>query len=338
MFLIYLARYCFPCLVEFGGASVAIHLLWSLSGREHAECSPSGIILRFGRQLLGAPIEMGSPNERPDLLGNDASNLGVCPCPVPTPYLDSYARTLDSALFPHLSRHPIAAAERLNGKKQARDWIKGQVREGVSNTGWHRKDLVRIIGIIFAQLFHRIGDCRLSSHVTPEMSYEIHELRRMVSGRRITVNRWTPGSRHIWDGALSGKWSPEQRSREEMALGHGGGPIRMGGEDILKEPAGDEVAPITSRGDLEAHSSYPLPGANWHNSGGGQQGGFTGNLLAPKRTGDATEAPSPQRWKLSEQNIRDQGDRESADKHQDREPKSDFMVTITELDIAHAGK
>ena len=103
---------------------------------------------------------MGRPDESPDLSGNVAFNLGVGPRPVPMPnmqdpaiYLDFFARTLDSAIgrHPNLSRHPLAAAARPNGKRQAREWIQGLVRDKVSNPKWFHKNARQIIFV--AQLF-----------------------------------------------------------------------------------------------------------------------------------------------------------------------------------------
>lgn len=88
---------------------------------------------------------MGSFGEWPDLLGHVALNLGVRPRPAPMPtvqgpaiYLDFFARSLDCALTPHLRRHTLAAAARLNAKNQSSEWLQEQAREGVSNPVWYR--------------------------------------------------------------------------------------------------------------------------------------------------------------------------------------------------------
>ena len=78
--------------------------------------------------------------EWPDLLGNVAVKVGVRETAAPLPNLTSpgicfgsLARTLDLAVCPHLSRHPLAAAAGLGWKGKARHWIQGQIREGVRN-------------------------------------------------------------------------------------------------------------------------------------------------------------------------------------------------------------
>ena len=71
----------------------------------------------WAQQVLGAITAVGSSQAWPDLLGNVALNLGVCPRAVPMTnlqepavYMDFFASALDVALFPHLRRHPLAAA------------------------------------------------------------------------------------------------------------------------------------------------------------------------------------------------------------------------------------
>ena len=68
---------------------------------------------------------------------------------------------LEFAVFPHLSCHPLPAAAGIIGKKRTRDCIREQVREGIRNPDRYRKVLVDEIGVVSAQFFHRIGDCRL---------------------------------------------------------------------------------------------------------------------------------------------------------------------------------
>ena len=59
----------------------------------------------------------------------------------PTIYPDFLARTSDLVRFPHLSRHPLAAAAQLNGETQAWGRIQGEAREGFSNPEPYREDL-----------------------------------------------------------------------------------------------------------------------------------------------------------------------------------------------------
>ena len=147
---------------------------------------------------------MGSSDGRPDLLGNVAVNLAVCPRAAPMSnaqgpaiFLDFFARTLAFARLPRLSRHLLAAAAIVNGKKQKWEWIQENVKEGVRNPAWYRGGLADEIGVIFVQLFYRAGDWRRTVHFAPKMGYGYHELWRVVWGRRIQVKGWTMGSPHL---------------------------------------------------------------------------------------------------------------------------------------------
>ena len=108
---------------------------------------------------------------------------------------------LDFVVFSRLRRHPLAAAAEIHGRRREWKWIRGQFHEGVRNLERFRKDRVDRIGIDFAQLFHRNGDCRLPSHSVRTMATDVHEMRRIVSGRRIQVNCWKMGSAHSGRGA-----------------------------------------------------------------------------------------------------------------------------------------
>ena len=103
---------------------------------------------------------------------------------------------LDFAVFPHLSRHPIAAAAGIVGKRRTWAWIQEHVRGGVRNPEWRQEDPVDRIGIVFAQFFHRIGDCRLPLYFDPKMATGLHAMWCIISGRRTRVNNWKMGSLH----------------------------------------------------------------------------------------------------------------------------------------------
>ena len=221
-------------------------------------------------------------------------------------YLVFSAGALDFALFPLLSRSPLAAAARRSGQKQAWEWIRGQVREVGSNPERYREDLVETTGIIFAQLFHRISDCHLPLRVAPETAYELHQLRRVVSRCRLQVDGRTKdlpqmGRRALWEVVARNNDRARRRWFQGLAraANKGAEPIRTESGDTMNEPFDGELLPDVSCGGLTAHSSSPRWDANWNNYGGGHQGEFTGNPSTPERAGDTPEAPFPQRRNLS---------------------------------------
>ena len=228
-------------------------------------------------QPLGAIEGMGSSGEMPDLLGYFALNLAVCFRAAPTPSRQEPVMRLDLALSPDLSCHPLAAAGGIDGKRQTRMWSQEQVGEGVRKPGWYHKDLVDKIGIISAQLFHPIGDCRLQLYLAPKMARETPELRSVVSGRRIQANGLKMDSGHTGRRAFREVVSRNNgRARRRWLWGLaesetvGGGPIRTDSGGMMNEPYNDEIAPHVSRAALATHPPFPVLGANWNNSGDGK--------------------------------------------------------------------
>ena len=156
------------------------------------------------------------------------------------------------------------------------------------------------------------------------------------------VGRWI---RQIWAVALSGKW------RQGTTFEREGDGLRNWLMPGVREVNRFErnvgilrtnhpttnFCPYALREDLTAHSPFPRLETNRNDPGSGQQGEFAGNPSTAKRTGHTTEAPSPQWPKLNERDIREQWDWESAAQREVGQPEADFLVNITELDIARAG-
>ena len=97
---------------------------------------------------------------------------------------------LDFTAFPHFGCHLLAVAVGFNGKESAREWIHGQARGGVRDPERFRNDLFGGNGIISAQLFHRVGDCRLPLYIAPRMAKELLDLRFIAPERPIQANEW----------------------------------------------------------------------------------------------------------------------------------------------------
>ena len=120
-------------------------------------------------------LVVGSSGEWGKLLGATAKSLGVSPAALPEPnlqipeiYLDFAAKTLDFAIFPQQGRHHFPVAPETDDKAKARQRIHEHVTDGVRNSARFREDLVDANGIIFAQFFRRVGDCRLPMCVGPK--------------------------------------------------------------------------------------------------------------------------------------------------------------------------
>ena len=104
----------------------------------------------------------------------------------------------------------------------------------------------------------------------------------------------------------------------------------------MNEPSDDELNPYVSRGALASHSSFPFLGANWNDSGNGQQGEFAGSPPATGRTWGAPGAPSPPGQKPIEQDVSRREDDAFANKRHVGARKWNFLAAISGGKIAHA--
>ena len=110
----------------------------------------------------------GTESDWSALLGEAARSLGVAPVAPPLPdlsdparYLDFFGQALDSGVFPYKSRHPLAIGPEIKSKSKACEWICEQICVGASHPQWIHRSKVDQLGILFADVFQKIGDCRL---------------------------------------------------------------------------------------------------------------------------------------------------------------------------------
>ena len=75
----------------------------------------------------------------------------------------------------------MAVASETDRKSKAWQWIYEQVSEEARDPEGFPKDLVAAVGNIFAQLFRRIGDCRLPPHVGGKVANELSKMRTISS-------------------------------------------------------------------------------------------------------------------------------------------------------------
>ena len=79
----------------------------------------------------------------------------------PAAYQDSFGQTLDYAAPPHISKHQMALGSDISAKSKAWYWTCEQITAGALRPEWIRRPLTDQVGILFADLFRKIGDCRL---------------------------------------------------------------------------------------------------------------------------------------------------------------------------------
>ena len=131
------------------------------------------------------------------------------PAPPPLPglrdtelYLDFFGQPLDFAVFAHKSRRPLAIGSGNNSKSKARERICEQICVGASHPQWIHRPVVDQLGILFAYLPHKIGDCRLPICVGPTMTSQLFARWRSITDLRIAKNKWP----HASDDP--NKWGP----------------------------------------------------------------------------------------------------------------------------------
>ena len=131
----------------------------------------------WARKVVHLCRECGSAEERPLPLGAAARTLGVCPtCPpiphlqTPAAYLDFCSETSDFAASPHEGRHQLSVASEIDDKAKAWQWTYEHVMDGVRDPRWFRRDSADSLGITFAQLFNRFGDCRFPANMRPTLT------------------------------------------------------------------------------------------------------------------------------------------------------------------------
>ena len=120
--VLYLAEFCFSCPWHPAGPCCTFSFSVPLQPWNTSDSRRWGKYHGWTRRLLEAIEGTGSTDDRPDLLGNIALNLGVRPRPLPTPnlreptkLLDFFASSPDFALFPHLSRNTLTASAKIHG-------------------------------------------------------------------------------------------------------------------------------------------------------------------------------------------------------------------------------
>ena len=127
--------------------------------------------------------------------------LGVRPAAPPLPnlsdpalFLDFFAQTLEYAAFPHRSKHHMALGSDIGTKGQAWMWICEQITESATHPEWIHRGLIDQLGILFADLFQKIGDCRLPPRIGPAAATQLFSCWNAIADLRIQENGWALSS------------------------------------------------------------------------------------------------------------------------------------------------
>ena len=109
-------------------------------------------------------------------------------------YLDFFGQTLEYAVFPRKSKHHMALGSDISAKSKAWKWICKQITVGALRPGWIHRPLIDQSGILFADLFRKIGDCRLPICIGPTLASQLFACRNSITDLRIAKNGWAPAS------------------------------------------------------------------------------------------------------------------------------------------------
>ena len=131
------------------------------------------------------------------LIGGAARSLRVRPVAPPLPNLSDpglrpefFGHTLDYAISPNKSRGPLAMGADVKSKTDAWDWVCGQICMGALHPQRMLRPQIDQLGILLADLFHKIGNCRLSICVGPEMAPRLFACWDSIADLRIAQNNW----------------------------------------------------------------------------------------------------------------------------------------------------
>ena len=144
------------------------------------------------RQIAQMRRTHGTESDWSTLHGEAARSLGARPVALPLPnpsdpalYLDFFGQILDFAVFPQKSKHALALGSDINSKSKASEWTCEQMTADALHPQWIHRSLIDQLGILFAYLSHRIGDCRLPIYIGPKVASQLIAFRNSASRRMV---------------------------------------------------------------------------------------------------------------------------------------------------------
>ena len=201
-------------------------------------------------------------------LGEAALSLSERPLASPLPNLRGPALRLnffgegseilqaaEYAAFPHKSKHHVAVGSGISAKSKAWGWICEQITVDALRPEWIRRPLFDQLGVLFADLFRKIRDCRLPICIACWNS--VTDLRAAKNGWAIKTNDLA--MEEFCEIVLRNI----NRARVRLTIDKRCG--RVGSEDeprdptgiIINEPSDDELPPPISEESLPAQLYRP---------------------------------------------------------------------------------
>ena len=147
------------------------------------------------RQIVQMCRSQGSEADGPTLLGEVARSLGVRPAAPPPPnlsdpalYLDFCSLTLECVAFPRKSKRHMAFGSGVGAKGHAWKWICDQIAESAIHPAWIHRALLCHLGVLLAELFRKIGGCRLPICIGPSEAMQLVSCGNAITDLRIQEN------------------------------------------------------------------------------------------------------------------------------------------------------
>ena len=137
--------------------------------------SPRGAKQERLRHIIRTRRTYGAESDWSATLGEAARSLGVRPTAPPLSNLSDPAeypefsgQTLDNAASPHKSKHYMALGSDICNKSEDWGWICEQIAAAAHHPGKIHRRHVDQLGILLADLFRKIGGCRLPIASAPQ--------------------------------------------------------------------------------------------------------------------------------------------------------------------------
>ena len=219
----------------------------------------------------------GAKSDWSALLGEAARPLGAQPVPPPLSdlsdpelFLGFFDKSLDFAISPHKSRRPLAIGSGIFSKFLAWGWICEQICVDALHPSWPQRPQVGQPGILFADLFHNIGDCRLPICIGPTVAPQLFACWRTISDLRIEKNRWSvasddPAFQEFFE--IASRNVSRARSRVTIERRRGQMDPESAPQDavgnIVNEQSDDELLPLVPEELLPPKRPCPVLGPEW---------------------------------------------------------------------------
>ena len=207
-------------------------------------------------------------------------------------------------------------------------WICEQIKAGARNPEWIRRHLIDQLGGLFADLFHKIGDCRLPICAGPTEATRLFSCWNAITDLRIAKNGWAlasddPASKERFEIA------PRNVNRARVGLtlerfrGDAGSDNepRVAERNIFYGPSDNKLLQQVSDESLLAQHCIPVLGPKWTS---------VPNPHTPERNAPdvSRTAPGPEAHRV-DASLTSKGASEFSNRHAAPPPPASQLIAVT---------